>query len=151
MTKIIAFINPKARKQYIYYPLKYQILKTQKPINYDEYMLSRKTVYSGISKLIMLFLYSFHILCTIPSIVKIHTVLSLLPFLLYRSHLKTGTVHSRDLSLSHKSLIIGQSNIPAATAENKEQDTLSNIIYIAFQILTLFFEVFLDKQGRQIS
>ena len=114
-------------------------------------MLSRKTVYSGISKLIMLFLYSFHILCTIPSIVKILTVLSLLPFLLYRSHLKAGTVHSSDLSLSHKSLIIGQSNIPAATAENEEQYTLSNIIYIAFQILTLFFEVFLDKQGRQIS
>ena len=30
----------------------------------------------------------------------------------------------------------------AATAENEEQYTLSNLIYIAFQNVTLFFEVF---------
>ena len=39
-----------------------------------------------------------------------------------------------------------QLNVQAAAAENEERYTLSNIIYIEFQIHTLFFEVFLDKQ-----
>ena len=48
-----------------------------------------------------------------------------------------------------------QLNIPAATAENEEQYTYSNILYMGFQNSYSFFEIFLDKQmswkGRQIS
>ena len=39
-----------------------------------------------------------------------------------------------------------QLNLQGATAENEEQYTLSNIIYIAYQIHTIFIEVFLGQQ-----
>ena len=55
------------------------------------------------------------------------------PFLFYWSYLKAGTVHSNNSSLFRKRSIISQLNVPAATAENEEQYTLSNIIYIGFQ------------------
>ena len=58
---------------------------------------------------------------------------SMVPFLFYWKHLKAGTVHSSDSSLFRKMMIICQSNVPAITAENEEQNTLSNIIYIGFQ------------------
>ena len=38
-----------------------------------------------------------------------------------------------DSSLFRKRSIMGQLNVHAAAAENEEQHTLSNIIYIAFQ------------------
>ena len=44
-----------------------------------------------------------------------------------------GTVHLSNSSLFHETLIIGQLNVPAATAENEEQYNFSNIIYIGFQ------------------
>ena len=54
-------------------------------------------------------------------------------FLFYLSHLKEGAVHSSDSSLFRKLSIISQLKKQAATAENEERYTLSNIIYIAFQ------------------
>ena len=44
--------------------------------------------------------------------------------------MKAGTVHLSNSALLCKMLIIGQANVSAATAENKDQYTLSNIIYI---------------------
>ena len=55
---------------------------------------------------------------------------------------KTGTAHSSNSSLFCKSSIIGQLNVPAATAENEEQYTLSDIT-LDFKIVTLFFGIFL--------
>ena len=42
----------------------------------------------------------------------------------------------------YKRSIIGQLNVPAATAENEEQQTMSNIIYTGFQ--NTFLWSFLD-------
>ena len=64
--------------------------------------------------------------------VYFHTLSPMLSFLFYWSQLKAGAVHSSDSSLFRKMLIIGQLQAHAATAENEEQYTLSNIIYIAF-------------------
>ena len=115
-------------------------LKSAKTFKSRRVLLSRKTFFSGISKLILRFPYAFDLLCTILSIVNFHTVLPMFVFLFYWSHLKAGTVHLRDSSLFRKRSIMGQVNVQAATTENQEQYTLSNIIH------TLFFEVFLDKQ-----
>ena len=57
--------------------------------------------------------------------------------------MKADDVHS---SFFCKSLIMDQLNLQGATAENEEQYTLSNIIYIAYQIHTIFIEVFLGQQ-----
>ena len=173
-------------------------LKRAKTCKSRRVLLSRKTVYLGISKLILLFPYTFHIifldgtklkivckkittffkrsvsitlwsvssmtetsrlknvviffqtfhiLCTILSIVNFHTVLSIFLFLFYWSHLNAGAIHSSsNSSLCRKRSIMVQLNVQAAAAENEKRYTLSNIIYIEFQIHTLFFEVFLDKQ-----
>ena len=130
-------------------------LKSTKTYESRRVLLSRKTIYSCISKLILQFPYSFHILSTILSIVNFHTVLSMFSLLFYCSHLKAGTVYSSNLSLFRKRSIISQLNVRAATAENEEQDIYSNIIYIGFQDLYSFFEVFFDQQlflkGGQIN
>ena len=61
-------------------------------------------------------------------------------------------VHS---SLFCKRSIIGQLNIPAATAENEERHTYSKMIYTGFQNSYSFCEVFFDKQlflkGRKFN
>ena len=76
-------------------------------------------------------------------------------FLFYGLHLKADTAHASNSSLFRKSSIIGQLNMPAATAENEERYSFSNIIYIRFQNSYSFFEVFFDQQlflkGRQIN
>ena len=96
-------------------------------------VLSRKPDYSGISKLILLFPYSFHILCIILSSVYFHTILSIFLFLFYWSHLKVSAAPSSDSPLFRKRSILGQLNAQVATTENEEQYTLSNIPNIAFQ------------------
>ena len=55
--------------------------------------------------------------------------------------LKAAPAHSSDSFLFWKMPIIGQLNVPTAAAENEEQYTLSNIIYIGFQnsFLWIFF------------
>ena len=63
--------------------------------------------------------------------------------LFYWSHLTVGTVPSSDSSLFRKSSTIGQLNVHAAAAENEEQYTLSNILYIAFQNSYSFLWCFL--------
>ena len=114
-------------------------LKSAKTFKSRRVLLSRKTGFSGISKLILRFPYAFDLLCTIFSIVNFQTVLPMFVFLFYWSHLKAGAVHLSDSSLFRKRSIVGQLNVQAAATENQEQYTLSNIIH------TLFFEVFLDK------
>ena len=88
-------------------------------------------------------------------ILSFHTVLFMFPFLFYWSHLKVCTVHSSNSSLFCKRSTIGQLNIPAATAENEERHTYSNMIYTGFQNSYYFFEVFFDKQlflkGRKFN
>ena len=83
------------------------------------------------------------------------TVLFMFPFLFYWSHLKVCTANLGNSSLFCKRSIIGKLNIPAATAENEEKYTCSNIIYIRFQNSYSFFEVFFDKQlflkGKQLN
>ena len=114
-------------------------LKSTRTYKWRQVVLSRKPVYSGISKLILYFPYSFHILCTILSTVYFHTVLSLLfTFLFYWSHLKVGTVPSSNSSFFCKTSTIGQLNVSLETAENEEQYTLSNMLYISFQNYYLF-------------
>ena len=46
--------------------------------------------------------YYFYILCNILSIANFYTVLSMFPFLFYWSHLKTGTDHLSNSSLTRK-------------------------------------------------
>ena len=70
--------------------------------------------------------YTFH--CELPHF-SFHVSLSLLLIAL-------ESRYSSNSSLFRKRSIIGQLNIPAATAENEEQYTFSEIIYIGF--LTLF-------------
>ena len=117
--------------------------------------LSSKIVYSGISKLLLQFPNSFHMLCTILSIVNFHTVPFMFLFLFLLTALESRYCPSSNSFLFRKSLIIGHLNVPAATAENEEQYTFSNIIYIGFQNSYSFFEVFFAKQlflkGRQIK
>ena len=121
----------KGSKHYVCCFLQYQ--DEYKSYKLERVLLSRKTVYSGISKFILQFPNFFHILCTIFSIVNFNTVLSMFPFLFHWLHIKVGAVHSSDWSLFRKRSIIDLLNIQAATAENEEQYTLSNIVYIAFQ------------------
>ena len=108
-------------------------LKSARTYEWRQVVLSRKPVHSGISKFIMQFPYSFHILCIILSTVYYHTVLFGLPFLFLWSHLKVDPVPSSDWSLFCKRSTIVQLNVQVAIAENEEQSTLSNILYIAFQ------------------
>ena len=75
------------------------------------------------------------------------------PFLHYRSHSKAKATNQAILFCFRKRLNIDQSNIQTAMAENEEQYTLSNIIYIEF--LTFYFFLCTLKPGlfgsRQIT
>ena len=77
-------------------------------------------------------IYSFCIPCIILFNVYFNTALSMFPFF-YCLHLKTGAFQSGISSWFRKRSTIGQLNVHAAKAENEEQYTLNNIIYIAFQ------------------
>ena len=134
MTKILTFIKPKGRKRYICCFLQYQILNKQKRINHDEnWYYVKQPILASANSYCNFHILFIHKLYATLSIVKLHTVLSMFRFLFNWSHLKAGTVHSSDLSLSRKRSIIGQVNVTVATAENEEQYTLSNIIYTGFQ------------------
>ena len=64
-------------------------------------------------------------------------------FLLYRSHSKANATNQAILFCFRKRLNIDQSKIQTATAENEEQYTMSNIIYIefpTFYFFSLYFE-----------
>ena len=56
-------------------------------------VLSRTSVYFVISKLILLFSYSFHVPCIIPSNVYFYIVRSMFPFLFNRSQPKASVVN----------------------------------------------------------
>ena len=66
--------------------LRYEILKAQ----WREMWTS---VYFAISKFILLFSYSFHVPCVIPSNVYFYNVCSMFPFLFNRSQLKASVVN----------------------------------------------------------
>ena len=124
MTKIITFIIPKGRKQYIRCFLQYQILKR---MNHDEYNAIPWTSLFWQHMVITIFFHIHYVLgfpiCTFT------LYFPCFPFFFYWSHLKTAVVHSSESSLFHKLLI----KVQAATAENEEQCTLSNKIYFIFQ------------------
>ena len=128
MTKIMTFIKPKGRKQYICCFLRYQILKAQKCINHDEYWYHVIRFILALANSYCNFQILFIKILFILSIVNFHTVLAMFPFLFYWLHLKAGIVHSSDSSLFRKRSIIGQLNVPAPTAKDEEQYTLSNIV-----------------------
>ena len=108
-------------------------LKSARKYKLQRVELSRKQFLLAPANLYCNFHILFkYILYTMLYSVYIHTVLSMLPFLFYSSRLKAGVVHSRDLFLLFKMLIIGQLQVQAATAENEEHYTLSNIVRIAF-------------------
>ena len=109
-------------------------------------MLSLIPVYSGISKLILWFPYSFHILCNILFTVCFHTVLSMFPFLFYWSHFKVSTAPSSDSSLFRKKSAIGQLNVQVATAEDEKRTIhcISNLLL--FPLKFSLKEVFLKSR-----
>ena len=140
MAKIITFLKPKGRKQYICCFLQYQILKAKKHVNHDDYCYHVKQfiLASATHIVISIFFsytmyYTFH--CELP-----HCTFHVSLFF-YLSHLNAGTVHSSNSSLFRKRSIIGQLNVSAATTENEEQYTFSNIIYIEFQSSYSFFSL----------
>ena len=107
-----------------------QILKAQKHINYRTYCHHVKQFIQQTQTHNVMYLFSS---CSILFILNFCIVLFMFLFLFYSSHLKVCTVHSSNSFLFCERSIIGQLNIPAATAENEEQYTYSNIIYIGFQ------------------
>ena len=141
-------MKPKGRKQYVYCFLQYQILKAPKRINQDEYCYHVKQfiLVSANSYCHFRILFRYYVLyfqlwtstlyfpCFLFCFID---QLSVFPFIFYWSHLKAGTVHLSDSSVSRFTpLFIHHSSdppAPAATAENEEQYNLGNIIYIGFQ------------------
>ena len=86
---------------------------------YKRVVPSRKSVYSGISKLISDFSYYFYVPFTVFSTLYFHAVLSMFHLLYYWLHSKTNAVNQT---------AIGQSNVQLITTENEKQYTLSTII-----------------------
>ena len=130
MTKIITFIKQKEENNT--YAVFYNITMSTNRINWNEYyyhvkqfILVSANSYCNFHIFSYTMYYNFH--CELP-----HCTF-MFPFLFHWSHIKAGAVHSSDSSLFCKKSIINQLNIQAVTAENKEQYTLSNIVYIAFQ------------------
>ena len=113
-----------------------QILRAQKRINHREHChhVKQFILVSGNCNVHIIFIY-YVIYCSF------HVSLSF--FLI--SFESMYTIHSSNPAFFCKRSIIDQFNIPAATAENEEQYTYSNIMYIGFQNSYSFFEVFFDK------
>ena len=107
--------------------------KSARTSKWRRVVLSRKPLYSGISKHIFQFPYSFHTPYAMLSTVYFHTVLSIFSFLFYWLHLKIVAFPSSNSSLFRKSSTIGQLNVQVAAAKNEERCILSNILQIAFQ------------------
>ena len=102
--------------------------KSARTYKWRRVVLSRKPLYSGISKHIFQFPYSFHISYAMLSTVYFHTVLSIFSFLFYWLHLKIVAFPSSNSSLFRKSSTIGQLNVQVAAAKNEERCILSNIL-----------------------
>ena len=125
---MITFIKPKGRKQYMCCFLRYQILRGQNVINYDEYCCHVKQVIlaSANSYCNFRIFFIYYVLYFPVWTSKLY--FPCFPFVFYCSHLKAGTVHSSDSSLIGKRSIISQLHVQAATAKNEEQYTLNNVI-----------------------
>ena len=102
--------------------------KSARTYKWRRVVLSRKPLYSGISKHIFQFPYAFHIPYAMLSTVYFHTVLSIFSFLFYWLHLKIVAFPSSNSSLFRKSSTIGQLNVQVAAAKNEERCILSNIL-----------------------
>ena len=101
---------------------------------------SRKSVYFGISKLILYFPYYLYVPCTVLFTVYFHTVISSLH--LDRTRKQTLLIKRSNFVLTEDLPSISQLNVQAVTAKNEEQYALSNMIYIKLQI---FFEVYFER------
>ena len=143
MAKIIPLVKPNGRKQYICCFLQYQVLKARKRINLDSTAITENSFLVSANSycnfhILLIYYILYYPLWTFTLYFPCFPFffvdrLSMFPFLFYWSNLKVGTMHSSDSSLFRKRSIIGQLNVPTATAERKDQYTLSNIIYIGFQ------------------
>ena len=102
--------------------------KSARTYKWRRVVLSRKPLYSGISKHIFQFPYSFHIPYAMLSTVYFLTVLSIFSFLFYWLHLKIVAFPSSNSSLFRKISTIGQLNVQVAAAKNEERCILSNIL-----------------------
>ena len=102
--------------------------KSARTYKWRRVVLSCKPLYSGISKHIFQFPYSFHISYAMLSTVYFHTVLSIFSFLFYWLHLKIVAFPSSNSSLFRKISTIGQLNVQVAAAKNEERCILSNIL-----------------------
>ena len=101
---------------------------------------SRKSVYFGISKLILYFPYYLYVPCTVLFTVYFHTVISMLH--LDRTRKQMLLIKRSNFVLTEDLPSISQSNVQAVTAKYEEQYALSNMIYIKLQI---FFEVYFER------
>ena len=127
-----------------------QILKLQKQINHREHChhVKQFILASANSCNVHILFICYVIYCTF------HVSFSFLLIALESMY----TVHSNNPSLFCQRSIIGRLKKPAATAENEEKYTYSNIIYIGFQNSYSFLKfslISIDKQlflkGRQIN
>ena len=75
------------------------ILQTLVRRKWRQVVLSRKPVYYGISKFILWFPYSSHILCTKLLTMYFQIIHSMFSFLFYWSHLRVGTLPPSNSSL----------------------------------------------------
>ena len=105
-------------------------LKSARTHKWRRVVLSLKSFYSGIDKLILQFPYSFHILCTTLSTVCFYAVLSMFPFLFYWLHLKVGTVPSNDSCLFRKRSTSGQ-----LTYSLQQMNMKSNTPWVTYHTL----------------
>ena len=107
---------------------------------------SSKLVCFGISKRILYFPCCFNVPATVLFIVYLRTVISMFRFFCYLWHSKAKAVNQAIQLFFIKDLpSVTQSNVQAVTAENEEQHTLSNIIYIKFQNCCFFSLRFILK------
>ena len=113
---------------------------------------SRKSVYFGISKLILYFPYfMYHVWCMILFTVYFHTVISVLRtsiyavFVIDRTRKQTLLMKWVHFVFTKDLPSISQSNVQAAKAEKEEQYALSNMIYIKLpNCCCFFFEVYFE-------
>ena len=93
--------------------------------------------------------FIFHVPCTVLFTEYFHTVISLFltsiyaVFVIDRTGKQTMLIKLFDFFLTKDEPSISQSNVQAVKAENEEQYTLSNMIYIKFpNCCFFFFEVY---------